>query len=174
MTVTDSKNDTRLRDRIRKALESQRVGTDRPRSVTVLSSLLTIQDELHYIPDEAIEETALFCNATINDVWSVASFYTNFRFTPPGKVTMDVCWGPTCHLMGAQEVLKSVQETLDVDCETTTEDGNITLRYSTCLGACAIAPVVARDHVLAGNMTPDSVRDYIAELQQGLENGKSG
>ena len=73
----------------------------------MLSSLLAIQDDLHYIPDEAIEETAILCNATINDVWSVASFYTNFRFSPPGLTTVDVCWGPTCHLMGAQEGLGS-------------------------------------------------------------------
>lgn len=139
--------------------------------MTVLSSLLAVQDELHYIPDEAVEETATFCNATINDVWSVASFYTNFRFTPPGKVTMDVCWGPTCHLMGAQEVLKTVHEALGLDEEATTTDGKITLRYSTCLGACAQAPVVARDHVLTGRITPESVSDYVASLQQELDDG---
>ena len=162
-----------MRERIRKALKSQIEGKERPPSVTVLSSLLAVQDDLHYVPDEAIEEVAIFCDATINDVWSVASFYTNFRFTPPGKATVDVCWGPSCHLMGAQRILKVVQDALGVDEETTSEDGNITLRYSTCLGACAQAPVIARDHALTGRIDPDKAREYISKLQQELENGIS-
>ena len=85
-----------LRSSINESISNQKRST-----VTVLSSLLAVQDSLHYIPDEAIEEIASFCKVTINDVWSVASFYTNFRFTPPGDKTLDVCWGPSCHINGA-------------------------------------------------------------------------
>ncbi len=162
-----------LRRQIRSALERQRSTGDRQQSITVLSSLLAVQDAIHYIPDEAVEETAIFCKATINDVWSVASFYTNFRFTPPGRVTLDVCWGPTCHLMGAQEVLRSVQDALGVEAEKTTSDGKITLRYSTCLGACAQAPVMARNHALSGRATPESARDFITGIQQELQHGNA-
>lgn len=160
-----------MRERIRTALESQRAGKERTPSITVLSSLLAVQDDLHYIPDEAIEETAIFCDSTINDVWSVASFYTNFRFSPPGLVTVDVCWGPTCHLLGAQEVLAAVQDELGIDAEETSKDGKITLRYSTCLGACAQGPVIAKDHVLKGRTNPTAARTFIADLRQELENG---
>ncbi len=173
MTTTQSNTDSELRERIRAALESQRSENGRQPSITVLSSLLAVQDELHYIPDEAVEETATFCNATINDVWSVASFYTNFRFTPPGKVTLDVCWGPTCHLMGVQQILGIIHDVLGVESETTTDDGKITLRYSTCLGACAQAPVIARDHKLTGRITPESAKTYITNLQQELDDGLS-
>ena len=68
----------------------------------MLSSLLAAQDELGYLPDEAIEEVATFTESTINEVWGVASFYTNFRFTPPGEHVVEVCWGPTCHLEGGR------------------------------------------------------------------------
>ena len=83
-----------LRSSINESISNQKRST-----VTVLSSLLAVQDSLHYIPDEAIEEIASFCKVTINDVWSVASFYTNFRFTPPGDKTLDVCWGPSLSLI---------------------------------------------------------------------------
>ncbi len=151
---------TKLRERIRHALSSQQQPT-----VTVLSSLLAVQDALHYIPDEAIEEVATFSNISMNEVWSVASFYTNFRFTPPGKVTLDVCWGPTCHLLDAQNVLKAVQDELGLHEEGTTEDGTVTLRYSTCLGACANAPVVAVDHHMKGRVTPESAAKLTASLR---------
>ncbi len=171
MTTTQQESRPKLRERIRAALESQRAGKERPPSITVLSSLLAVQDELHYVPDEAIEETAIFCDSTINDVWSVASFYTNFRFSPPGQTTVDVCWGPTCHLMGAQKLIAAVQDELGVETEETSEDGKITLRYSTCLGACAQAPVIARDHVLKGRANPESARSFISDLRQELSNG---
>ena len=103
MTTADTKQGSKVREQIRQVLSSQRQPT-----ITVLSSLLAVQDSLHYIPDEAIRETAKFSGSTINEVWSVASFYTNFRFTPPGEKTLDVCWGPSCHLLGAQEVLNAV------------------------------------------------------------------
>jgi len=74
-------------------------------------------------------------------------------------------------LMGAQEVLAAVQKTLGVDSEETTKDGTITLRYSTCLGACAQAPVIARDHNLTGRADPESAREFISSLQKELDNG---
>ena len=114
---------------------------------------------------------AQYCDSTINDVWSVASFYTNFRFSPPGQVTIDVCWGPTCHLMGAQDVLRAVHDVMDVEGEGTTQDGKLTLRYSTCLGACGQAPVIARDHVLRGNVDPESAREFVATVSKELDNG---
>jgi len=149
-----------LRSRARTALQSQQQPT-----VTVLSSLIAVQDELHYIPDEAIEETATHVNATINEVWSVASFYTNFRFTPPGEHTIDVCWGPSCHLNGAQNIMRRVHTELGVDGEGETDDGKLTLRYSTCLGACALAPVIAVDHHMKGRMSPDSAAAVIVKLK---------
>jgi NADH-quinone oxidoreductase subunit E len=138
-------------ERVRAALRGQKQPT-----VTVLSSLLAVQDALHYIPPEAVDETAAFCNSTANEVWSVASYYTNFRFTPPGKYVLDVCWGPTCHLMGAQKVLRAVQSKLGIDKEGDLPGGDVTLRYNTCLGACAQAPCIAVNHHVTGRVTPES------------------
>ena len=72
--------------------------------ITVLSSLLAISNKFHYIPKKAVEIVAKYTDKTINDVWGVASFYTNFRFTPPGDITLDICWGPTCHILGSQKI----------------------------------------------------------------------
>ena len=156
----ESPSSDELRDRSRKALQSQQQPT-----VTVLSSLIAVQDDLHYIPDEAIEETATHMKSTINDVWSVASFYTNFRFTPPGDHTIDVCWGPSCHLNGAQDVMTRIHSELGIEEEGETSDGKLTLRYSTCLGACALAPVIAVDHHMKGRISPDSAAALVGKLK---------
>jgi NADH-quinone oxidoreductase subunit E len=151
-------------DDLRIQIQTLLNGQDQP-TVTVLSSLLEIQDALLYLPNEAIEETAAFSNTTINEVWSVASFYTNFRFTPPGEHTYEVCWGPSCHVKGAQQILKSVQEELGIDREGETEDGKVTLKYGTCLGACAQAPVIAIDHYHKGKITTESAARMARKLK---------
>jgi NADH:ubiquinone oxidoreductase subunit E len=151
-----------IRERIRRALDSQ----TRP-TVTVLSSLLAAQDGLGYLPDEAIEEVADHAGASINDVWGVASFYTNFRFTPPSEHLVEVCWGPTCHLVGAPHILEQVQDELGLAGEGDTDDSKVTLKYNTCLGACSQAPVMSIDHRLLGRVTADRARELVARLIGG-------
>ena len=149
------------RDRLLEAIRGQR----RPR-VTVLSSLLAAQDELQYIPEEAIEEVAALMDTTINEVWGVASFYTNFRFTPPGQHTVELCWGPTCHLEGAAAVIKDVLAQLELEGEGESADNSVSFKFNTCLGACAQAPLMSIDHHLIGHVTPESAVEMVSRLQQ--------
>ena len=158
--------DHALRARIVRAVTEQPQPT-----VTVLSSLLAIEDELGWIPHEAIEEVAAHQSVTLNDVWAVASFYPNFRFTPPGAHTVEVCWGPTCHLMGAQRLLDRVHDALGLTGEGDSPDGAVTLRYNTCLGACGLAPVVSADHHLHGRANADAVDALLADLRSSSGNG---
>jgi len=135
-------------------------------TVTVLSSLLAVEDELGYIPKEALEFVAEFSNATVNDVWAVASFYPNFRFDPPAEHVVDVCWGASCHLVGAMNIFKSVLEAAGLDDEGDTPDKRLTVRFNSCLGACSQAPVIAMDHHLAGRVNPESAANHVTRLLQ--------
>ena len=72
------------KERILEVLNSQR-----GRTITVLSSLITVQNAFGYLPPEAFPLVAGFTNASTNDVYGVATFYTHFRLTPPGKHTVD-------------------------------------------------------------------------------------
>tara|TARA_Y100000817_G_C16828852_1_gene532488 strand:+ start:783 stop:1253 length:471 start_codon:yes stop_codon:yes gene_type:complete len=132
--------------------------------ITVLSSLLAISNKFHYIPKKAVEIVAKYTDKTINDVWGVASFYTNFRFTPPGDITLDICWGPTCHILGSQKILKEVHGLLGINQEGETKDGKVTLRYSTCLGACSQGPVFAIDHKLFGKASLSKIKEKISDI----------
>ena len=139
-----------LKQRIRKAVHTQPQPT-----VTILSSLLAVEDELGYIPKEAVEEVAYLNSATINDVWAVVSFYPNFRTNPPCEHRIEVCWGPSCHLVGASPVIAAVLDAAGLEEEGDTPDGKLTVRYNTCLGACALGPVMSVDHHLVGRVTPE-------------------
>ncbi len=156
-----------LQQRIHDAVHGQTQPT-----VTVLSSLLAVEDELGYIPKEALEFVAGFTNSTANDVWAVASFYPNFRFEPPTEHKVEVCWGASCHLVGAMNIFKSVLETSGMEDEGDTPDGRLTVKLNTCLGACAQAPVMAMDHHLAGRVNSESAAKNVADLLEQEGHGK--
>ncbi len=139
-----------LRDQAREAVATQPFKT-----VTVLSSLLAAQDALGWLPAEALDEVASATGASINDVWGVASFYPNFRFTEPAAHSVEVCWGPTCHVAGAQPLVRSVLDELGLENEGETPDRKVGFKLNTCLGVCPHAPAMAFDHALAGAMTPE-------------------
>ena len=151
-----------LRERIVAAIHHQEQPT-----VTVLSSLLAVEDAVGYIPREAIDEVAQLTGSTVNDVWAVASFYPNFRFQPPSEHQLELCWGPSCHLAGAPQVIAAVLDRVGLDDEGNTPDGKLSVRYNTCLGACAQAPVVSADHHLMGRQSPETVRTALDRLLIG-------
>jgi NADH-quinone oxidoreductase subunit E len=150
-----------LEQRIHRAVRGQPQPT-----VTVLSSLLAVEDELHYIPREAVELVADFTGSTVNDVWAVASFYPNFRFQPPAARQVEVCWGASCHLMGAMAVVKAVLEVAGLESEGERPDHRLSVRLNTCLGACSLAPVMSVDHHLVGRVTPQSAASRVSEVLQ--------
>ena len=134
---------------------------------TVLSSLLAVEDELGYIPKEAVADVAAFTNSTVNDVWAVASFYPNFRFEPPCKHRVELCWGSSCHLVGAMAVISAVLDASGLSEEGDTPDHKLSVRLNTCLGACAQAPVISIDHHLIGRLSPEEARRRVTELLKG-------
>ena len=151
-----------LKYRIHEAVHRQTQPT-----ITVLSSLLAIEDELGYIPKEAVAEVAAFTRSTVNDVWAVASFYPNFRFEPPCEHQVELCWGSSCHLVGAMSLIDQVLQASGLQEEGDTPDRKLTVRLNTCLGACAQAPVISIDHRLIGRLSPQEAGRKVAELLAG-------
>jgi NADH:ubiquinone oxidoreductase subunit E len=148
------------------------------KTVTVLSSLLAVQDSLGYISSRAIGQIASYTKSTINDVWGVASFYTNFRFSRPGENFLEVCWGPTCHLLGAQGVLDCVLQELGLEEEGDTIDAKVSLKFNTCLGACSQGPLISVNHKIIGpRLTGDTNhKDFqrsVVQIVSDLKNGNS-
>ena len=148
-----------LKPRILAAVRGQTQPT-----VTILSSLLAVEDELGYIPREAVDEVAALTHSTINDVWAVASYYPNFRFEPPCEHSVELCWGASCHLVGAMPLAEAVLSAVGLEEEGDTGDRRMSLRFNTCLGACSQAPVISIDHHLYGRLSPQAARKLIVDV----------
>lgn len=148
-----------LKQTISEAVHSQSQPT-----VTVLSSLLAVQDAIGYIPKEALEEVAAFIGKTVNDVWGVASFYPNFRFEPLCQHNVEVCWGTSCHLVGAMPVMEAVLDAAGLEEAGDTPGKVLSVGFNTCLGACSQAPVISIDHRLLGRVSPETAARRVTGL----------
>ena len=145
------------KERILEVLNSQK-----GRTITILSSLIYIQNAFGYLPPESFALVADFTSSTPNDVYSVATFYTHFRFTPPGKHNVEVCVGPACHVVGGSAVMAQFKESLGVNGKA---DPDASVRANFCLGACAQGPVALVDEKLHGRLTPELAKQVVAGLE---------
>lgn len=120
----------------------------------VVPILQKVQEKWGYLSKESIYQISRFLGVTENDVFGVATFYAQFRFTPPGDHPIKVCFGTACYVRGIERVLDRLKERLKIDVGETTEDGRFSIDIIRCLGCCAIAPVMMIGEEVKGALTP--------------------
>ena len=103
------------------------------------------QAEFGYISGELVDMIADYLGFTSSQVFGVASFYSQFRFTRPAKHSISVCLGTACHVSGGETLLEAFERDLDVVPGKNTTDNKFGLNRVACLGCCALAPVVKID-----------------------------
>jgi len=124
--------------------------------------LQKIQGQFGYLPEAAIPEIASFLGISESEVYGVASFYAQFRFTRPGKYTVKVCQGTACHIKGGPRILETVGRELGIQPGGTSRDFKFSLERVACLGSCALAPAMVIDNTVHGRMNPEQVKKSLA------------
>ena len=124
---------------------------------TLIPILQKTQEELGYLTEEAISEIARFSGVSESQVYGVASFYAQFRFTRQGEHVIKVCQGTACHVRGGSRLVDKVQRDYGIKPGETTEDAKFTLETVNCLGCCALGPVVVVDGKYESQMNPDKL-----------------
>jgi NADH:ubiquinone oxidoreductase subunit E len=104
--------------------------------------LQQVQETDGYISEESVERISNFLKMSQNEVFGVASFYSQFRFNEPGRNSIKICLGTACHVAGGNALSEAVQRDLGVAPGETTEDKRFDYERVACLGCCALAPVV--------------------------------
>jgi len=123
----------------------------------LLPILQMIQETCGYLPPRAIRMTAAHVDIPACEVYGVATFYNQFRFTPPGKNPIRICLGTACHVRGGEAILETFERALDIEEGHTTKDQVFSIERVACVGCCALAPVVTVDDTVHGNMAFNKV-----------------
>ncbi len=108
----------------------------------VIAALAIAQDQIGWLPPEAITEVADYLEMPTIAVFEVASFYNMYHLQPPGRCKLTICTNLPCALSGANQAVEHLKRRLGVGFGETTADGQFTLKEGECLGACGDAPVL--------------------------------
>jgi len=165
ITMTEEQaNNIRETRRILKKFGRKRVG--------LIPILQEVQGRLGYLPREVMLEIAEFLGITGIDVYSVVTFYNQFRLNPPGKHSIRVCLGTACHMKGGYITLDAWRRRLDIDSGEATPDREFDLDTVACVGCCTMAPVTVVDNKPQGQVEPTKVDGILLSFE--LEKEKEG
>jgi NADH-quinone oxidoreductase subunit E len=127
--------------------------------------LQTVQNRFGYISEEHVKRVSDFLRISENQVFGVASFYSQFRFTAPGRHTIKVCLGTACHVRGGQILLDAVEREVGITPGETSEDGRFDLQRVACLGCCALAPVVQVNNDIYSRVTVLRLKEILESYE---------
>jgi len=99
-------------------------------------------------------------------IYSVMTFYSLFSTKPRGKFIIQVCSDIPCHVNGALDIVKTLENNLLIRIGETTPDGIFTLEYTSCIGCCDKAPAIRIGSEIFGNLTVSGLAEIIAGFRR--------
>lgn len=134
----------------------------------LLLVLHAIQDELGFIPPDAVPLIAQGLNLSRAEVHGVVTFYHHFRSTPPGEHIVQLCRAESCQSMHAEQLATHVKNRLGIGFHETTADGKVSLEPVYCLGNCACSPAMMIDDELHGRVSAARFDELLTQLRRDI------
>lgn len=122
-----------------------------------------------YLTPVAIQEVADRLGLSFAEVEGVATFYTMYNLRPRGRHHLEVCTCLTCAVMGAYDVVHTLEHELGIGIGQTTPDGEFTLSEAECLDFCGAATIVQVGDKYFTNITAANVMGMIDDLRKSQD-----
>jgi NADH-quinone oxidoreductase subunit E len=139
--------------------------TEKKRGV-LIHAFQKIQEEHNYLPEEELIKLSKNLDIPMSVVYSTATFYKQFYFTPRGKKIVRVCTGTACHVRGASKVLDVLKDEFNVDEGETTPDLAMTLETVGCIGCCGLAPVATINEDIVGEIDMKKIEGMVESINE--------
>lgn len=139
------------------------------KKAVLIHALHTIQEEHNYLPEEELIRLAKNLDLPLSDVYSTATFYKQFYFSPRGKKIVRVCTGTACHVRGAENVLQRLKSEFGIKEGETTPDLAMTLETVGCIGCCGLAPVATINEEVVGELDDKKLDIIVNEIKNGKD-----
>jgi NADH:ubiquinone oxidoreductase subunit E len=131
----------------------------------VMPVLQQAQDIYGYLPIEVQKIVADGLGMPLEEVYGVATFYSQFSLSPKGEYDISVCLGTACYVKGAQKILDSLSEQLGIGADECTDDGKFSLSACRCIGACGLAPVMTINDEVYGRLETSDVEGILKQYK---------
>ena len=131
----------------------------------IMPVLQKAQDIYGYLPVEVVDRIAKGLEVPKEEIYGVASFYSQFSLNPKGDVTIAVCLGTACYVKGSGDLINKISEIIGIESGETSADGKWSLEATRCIGACGLAPVLTINDEVYGRLVVDDIPGIIAKYQ---------
>ena len=162
------KNLTTVMFRGTKAQEEQLIAViDKYRGTegALMPVLQEAQEIYGYLPVEVQKIIALRLGISLEEVFGVATFYSQFVLNPKGDVSIAVCLGTACYVKGSGDLLDKITQVLGLPAGSTTPDGKYSLEATRCIGACGLAPVLTINNEVYGKLTVSDIEGILEKYK---------
>ncbi|MDP8253348.1 MAG: NAD(P)H-dependent oxidoreductase subunit E [Candidatus Kaelpia aquatica] len=131
----------------------------------LLPILQKIQDKKGYISDKDMQQVADKLGIHPVEVYSVITFYSFLNCQKEGQHTIRVSSCISSVMKGSKKIVKEFEKALGIRVGETTGDKKITLKETSCIGMCDMAPAIMVDSKLVGKVTAQKVKEIVKELK---------
>ena len=138
---------------------------DKKRGI-LIHALQKIQEDYGYLPEDVLRRLSKKLDLSLAEIYSVASFYKMFHFTPRGKKIVRVCLGTACYVRGSKKVLDTLEEKFGIKSGETTQDLALTLETVGCVGCCGLAPVTTINEEIIGEIGAKKLESLIISIKE--------
>ena len=142
------------------------IGRLRDQEGALMPILQGAQEIYGYLPIEVMEIVAAELDKSLEEVYGVATFYSQFSLNPKGRYKVSVCLGTACYVKGSGDVYAKLQEKLGIGSGECTADGEFSLDACRCIGACGLAPVMTINEDVYGRLVPDDIEGILAKYRE--------
>jgi NADH-quinone oxidoreductase subunit E len=153
--------DTRIENPVLSVVRSA-VNHHGARRDALIPILGEINHELGYLPADAMTEVCRLLQLPASGAHSVATFYSLLSTRPRGRHVIRFCENAPCHVVGGRRVWQALRDALRLKEGETSPDGRWTLVTTSCIGLCAVGPVLVIDDDVYGNIEAGQVPDILA------------
>ena len=123
------------------------------------------QEIYGYLPIEVQKIIATRMGISLEEVYGVSTFYSQFVLNPKGEVAIAVCLGTACYVKGSGDLLDKITQVLGLPAGSTTPDGKYSLEATRCIGACGLAPVLTVNNEVYGQLGVGDIEGILAKYK---------
>ena len=136
-----------------------------PEMGSLIPALQLVQEKNGFISPEAVKMVSEHLGISRSNIYGVATFYSQFKFNPPGRNSIRICLGTACHVQGGDFMLNALMLEIGIEPGQTTPDMRFDLERVACLGCCAIAPVIKVNNDIHSRMSVIKLREVLAKYE---------
>lgn len=142
----------------------QKIGNTPDKLIEILIALQA-QSQEHYINEEELNMISEALGIPLSKAYGVASFYSMLSTVKKGKYVVQICNSGPCYVKKSNQIIKAIEDCLGIKVGEITSDGLFSIEYTSCFGACSMAPAIKINDEVYGNLTSEKIVKILESIK---------